>query len=131
MTSTLGACLVTFGSDAAIEAVLSRVADSAEEFPVWGTLSEGDAAMFRWATEGLGALPVFQAGPFRLEQEHAAQVFEALCDYATGETPCDPDASRHRVVAKSGVTTWCDCELRDRAGSWAGDVAVTFQVEMV
>jgi len=136
MTSTLGGtALVTFGSDAAIEAVLSRIADTdgREEFPVWGALSEGDGDMFRAATAGLEGVPVFCEGPFRLDAEGSARVFEALCDYATGEVACEPDVGVHVVV-----TEWepepedlCDCQLRDRAWSWASDIAGMFLVEMV
>lgn len=141
MTSTLGGtALVTFGSDEAIEAVLFRIADSEQEFPVWGALSVDDAAMFRRATREISVatldperdLPTFRAGPFRLEQEDAARVFEALCDYATGESSCEPDSGIHAAAwAFPMPDVPCDCHLRDRAWSWASDIAGTFLVEMV
>jgi len=139
MTSTLGGTtMVTFGSDAAVEAVLSRIADAPEDYPVWGTLSVDDASMFRRATRDLRAetpeldLPTFRAGPFRLEAEHAALVFEALCDYAVGDMACDPDGGTHVAAwAWAYPDAPCDCGLRDRAWSWASDVAGVFLVEMV
>lgn len=123
----------TFGSDEAIEAVLSRIADGVEEHPVWGTLNSSDARTVRRAVLGaeLSAIKPrdLREGTFYLTREQSAQVFEVLCDYALAETTCDIDTDTHDVAPSA--QGFCDCDGRSRAWSWASNIAETFGVEMI
>lgn len=112
--------LSTFGSDATVERVLSRLAELDTTGEVLdGHLNASDADVFHHAlieSERGDLMWLFEGGePFTVGMETTGVLFEALGDYALGEPTSGVDAAR-----------------RDRAWGWASDIALSVAgVELV
>ncbi|KOV84742.1 hypothetical protein ADL03_15875 [Nocardia sp. NRRL S-836] len=65
-------------------------------------------------------------GAFLLKPEQVAVVFESLVDFQEAETTCDITQGIHD--GRRNFTGFCDCDMRNRAWSWAVKIAADYGV---
>jgi hypothetical protein len=123
--TTLARVSFTFGTEEAKDAVVERIAERGDAGALWGTLNETDALTFQEATRDTTVLDgAFSFGAFSLDAEQTAELFLALVEFSDGESECDIDGDDH-------TGAFCDCDKRNRAHSWATDIAESYGVELI
>lgn len=131
MNTTAEKVSFTFGTEESTKLVRDRIAGAGDAGALWGTLNDTDAQTLRVATEDKPDLEgLFSVGGFRLDNEETAELFSALVEYAEDETSCDIDGVAHEGAGADGYG-FCDCDMRNRAWSWAGDIADMVGVELI
>lgn len=118
---------MTFGTDESVARVLVAMIDHENTDAgavLYGCTNWTDAITAYYALCEAGRADVGNRafkfpGTYFLDAEWSAVLFEALTDYAMGDTVCDDDTDTHRGYAGDV----CECARRGNAWSWAASIA--------